>query len=85
MESPGGMSDGGVGIEPWKIPRFGSSVGGSGRGIGQAAGGTSIGTSQGLGSTGIGGGFAQWPGTMEAPWQHRGLYGGLGDRTGSAT
>jgi hypothetical protein len=82
---PAAIADGGVGIEPWHIPKLGGSVGGTGRGIGQSAGGTGIGTSQGLGSTGMGGGFADWPGHMEPPWAHRGLYGGLGDRTGSAT
>jgi len=83
MESPGGIASGGVSIEPWQVPRFGSSVGGNGRGIGQAAGGTGIGSAQGLGSTGMGGGFAQggWPGKM-APAVHRGFFGGEGIRTG---
>lgn len=83
MESPGGISDGGVGIEPWQIPKFGG---------GTTVGGKDWGTSptgvpaQGLASTGAGGTFAQgeWPGTMAPAW-HRGFFGGVGTRTGGGS
>lgn len=82
----GAIKDGGVSTQPWAIPRMGSSVGGSGRGVGQLAGRTSIGISQGLGSTDAGGNFAEGPAVSSGDWlpKHRGLFGGPGIRTGGA-
>lgn len=78
----GGIKDGGVGIEPWQIPRFGG---------GTTIGGKSWATSptgvpaQGQAATGVGGTFAEgnWAGKLPSG-AHRGWYGGEGIRTGGA-
>lgn len=82
----GAIADGGTVVESWQIPKFGDSMGGGSRGVGQAAGRTAIGTSQGPSSTGIGGLYASgvWPGEM-APMWHRGFFGGPGIRTGGGS
>ena len=86
MESPGGISSGGISIEPWRIPRFGAGGQGSSnqRSLGQGSSGTGFEEMQkAWSSTGVGGGFGtgEWPGEM-APAMHRGLFGGPGIRTG---
>lgn len=80
MESPGGMSDGGVGIEPWQIPRRGGGTTIGGKDWATSPAGVS---SQGQSSTGVGGTFAQgnWAGKLLSG-QHRGFWGGEGIRTG---
>lgn len=75
MESPGGISDGGVSIKPWQIPRLGGTIS-SNKAWSQSPTGE---TSQGRGSTGMGGGFAQWTGHTEPSWG-KGLFGGWGER-----
>jgi len=88
MESPGGIKDGGVSLEPWQIPKLGGSGTGSSsqRSIGQGAFGVAFSEFQGAwASTGIGAGFAagSWPGKLAQAF-HRGMFGGNGIRTGGS-
>jgi hypothetical protein len=73
-------SDGGVGIEPWNIPRRGGATGTASSSLGPEP--YPAPTPQGGGAI-IGGGLgAQWPGHMRPLWTSgkRGLFGGQGDR-----
>lgn len=77
----GAITDGGIGTEPWQIPRLGASSGKSPvpKSWSQSPTGE---PSQGNASTGVGGLFAPATTSWLPSGQHRGLYGGWGIRTG---
>lgn len=84
--SYGAVSDGGVGIEPWQVPRRGSVGTGMGQDWETHSPGGVPDQSAWNGAGGMGGGLlatGQWPGRMAPAW-HRGFYGGPGIRTGGS-